>query len=51
MGTANPKTIIDTDTHEKKKEPKHSTKDGNQTTRKENKRRREEKRPTKTNPK
>ena len=50
MGTANPKATIDTHT-KKKKQPKHNTKDGHQTTREENKRRSEEKRPTKTNPK
>ena len=48
MGTENPKTTIDTHT-QKKKQPKHKTKDGRQTRREENKRGREEKRPTKTN--
>ena len=42
MGTANPKTTIDTHT-KKKKQPKHNTKDGHQTTRDENKRGRKEK--------
>ena len=37
--------------NQKKKQPKHNTKDGHQTTREENKRGREEKRPTKTSPK
>ena len=50
MGTANPKTTIDTHT-KKKKQPKHNTKGGHQTAREENKRGREEKRPAKTNPK
>ena len=50
MGTAKPKPTIDTNT-KKKKQPKHNTKDGHQNIREENKRRREEKRPTKTNPK
>ena len=49
MGTANPKTTIDTHT-QKKKQPKHDTKDGHQTTREENKRKRRKKRPTKTKP-
>ena len=48
MGNANQK--IDTHT-KKKKQPKHNTKDGHQTTREENKRGRDEKRPTKTNSK
>ena len=47
MGTANPKPKIDKNT-KKKKQPKHNTTDGRQTTREENKRGREEKRPTKT---
>ena len=42
MGTANPKTTIDTHT-KMKKQPKHITKDGHQTTREDNKRGREEK--------
>ena len=46
MGTTNPQTEIDTHT-KKKKQPKHNTKDGHQTTREENKRGRKEKRPTK----
>ena len=50
MGNANQKSTIDTLT-KKKKQPKHNTKDGHQTTREENKRGREEKRPTKTSPK
>ena len=50
MGTANPKITIDTQT-KRKKQARHNTKDGHQTTREENKRGREEKRPTKTNPK
>ena len=50
MGNANQKTIIDTHTHTQK-QPKHNTKDGHQTIREENKRGREEKRHTKTNPK
>ena len=50
MGTVNQKTTRDTHT-KKKKHPKHNTKDGHKTTREENKRGREEKRPTKTNPK
>ena len=37
MGTANPKTTIDTHT-KKKKQAKHNTKGGHQTTREENKR-------------
>ena len=36
---------------QKKKQPKHNTKDSHQTTREEKKRGREEKIPTKTNPK
>ena len=47
MGTANPKTATDTHT-QKKKQPKHNTKDSHQITREKNKRGREEKRPTKT---
>ena len=47
MGIANPQTTIDTHT-KKKKQLKHNTKDSHQTTRSENKREREEKRPTKT---
>ena len=50
MGTANPKTATDTQT-KKKRQPKHNTKDSHQITREENKRGREEKRPTKRNPK
>ena len=41
MGTAKQKTVIDT--HTKEKQPKYNTKTSNQTTREENKRRREEK--------
>ena len=48
--TANPKSIIDTHTN-KKNQLKYNTKDSHQTTRGENKRRRQEKRATKTNPK
>ena len=48
--TANQKSPIDTYTN-KKKQPKYNTKNHNQTTREENKRRWEEKRPTKPNPK
>ena len=48
--TANQKSTIDTQTN-KKNQLKYNTKDGPQTTRGENKRRREEKRATKTNPK
>ena len=47
--TTNQKSTIDTQT--KKNQFKYNTKDGHQTTREENKRRREEKRATKTNPK
>ena len=47
MGNANQKTTTDIHT-KKKKQPKHNTKDGHQTTKEENKRGREEKRPTKT---
>ena len=50
MGNANQKTTIDTHT-KKKKQPKHNTKDGHQTTREKNKRGREEKRSAKANPK
>ena len=50
MVTTNQKSIIDTQT-KKKKESEHNTKYGHQTTREENKRGREEKTPTKTNPK
>ena len=49
MGSANQKATIATHT-QKKKQPKHNTKDGHQTTREENKKGREEKRPTKINP-
>ena len=45
---ANQKTTTDTHT---KKQPKHDTKDGHQTIREGNKRGKEDKRPTKTNPK
>ena len=38
-------------THKKKKQPKHNIKDSHQITREKNKREREQKRPTKTNPK
>ena len=48
METANPKTALDTHT-KKKKQPKHNN--VHQTKRAENERGREEKRPTKTNPK
>ena len=47
--TTNQKSTIDTQT--KKNQLKYNSKDSHQTTRGENKRRREEKRPTKTNPK
>ena len=47
--TANQKSTIDTQT--KKNQLKYNTKDSHQTTRAENKRRRDEKRATKTNPK
>ena len=50
MVTANRKSTTDTYT-KKKKESKHNTKVSHQITREENKRGREEKRPTKTNPK
>ena len=50
MITTNQKSTIDTHT-KKKKESKHNTKISHQLTREENKRVREEKRPTKTNPK
>ena len=49
MGTANQKSTIDIQT-KMEKESKHNTKESHQIT-KENKRGREEKRPTKTNPK
>ena len=50
--TANQKSTTDTHTHTRKKNQlKYITKDSHQTTRGENKRRREEKRATKTNPK
>ena len=48
--TANQKSTIDTQTN-KKKQSKYNTKYSHQTTREENKRRRGEKRPRKTNPK
>ena len=48
--TTNQKSIIDTHTN-KKNQLKYNTKDSHQTKRGENKRRREEKRATKTNPK
>ena len=48
--TANQKSTIDTQTN-KKNQCKYNTKDSHQTRRGENKRRREEKRATKTNPK
>ena len=48
--TANQKSTIDTQTN-KKNQLKYNTKDSHQTTRGENKRRRKEKRATKTNPK
>ena len=47
--TANQKSTIDTQT--KKNQLKYNTKDSHKNTTKENKRRREEKRATKTNPK
>ena len=47
--TANQKSTIDTHTN-KKNQLKYNTKDSHQTTRGENKRRREDKRATKTNP-
>ena len=50
MGNASQKTTIDTQT-KTKKQSKRNTKDGHQSTREENKRGREQKRPTKTNPK
>ena len=50
MVTANQISTIDIHT-KKKKESKHNIKDNHQITRKKNKRRKEEKRPTKTNPK
>ena len=50
MVTTNQKSTIDTHT-QKKKESKHNTKVSYQITREENKRGREEKRPTKPNPK
>ena len=50
MVTTNEKSIIDIHT-KKKKELKHNTKDSHQITREGNKRGKEEKRPTKTNPK
>ena len=50
MGTANQKSTVDTHT-KRKKQSKHNTKDSHQTTEELNKRVREEKRPTKTNPK
>ena len=48
MGNANQKTTTDIHT-KKKKQPKHNTKDGHQTTREENKREWKKKNPTKTN--
>ena len=50
MVTTNQKSAIDTHT-QKKKQPKYNTKESHQTTRGENKRRREEKRATSKNPK
>ena len=50
IGTANPQSTVDTHT-KKKKQPKHNTKDGHQTTREENKRGREEKKPYQNKPK
>ena len=47
---ANQKSIIDIHTN-KKKEPKHNTKDSHQKTREEKKRRKGKKRPTKISPK
>lgn len=49
MGKASPKTTIDTYTHKKEKATQHNTKEGRLTAREENKRGREENRPTKTN--
>ena len=49
MGKASPKTTIDTNTHKKRQQPKHNTKEGHLTAREENKRGREENRPTKAN--
>ena len=49
MKTAKQKSIIDIHTN-KKKESRHNTKDSHQITREESKRRKVEKRPTKTNP-
>ena len=52
MVTANQNSIKTIDIHtKKKKESKNNTKDSHQITKEENKRGREEKRPTKTNPK
>ena len=54
MVTENQKSIIDIHTRRKtqtKKKSKHNTKDSHQITSEENKREKEEKRPTKTNPK
>ena len=50
MVTANQKSIIDAHT-KNKRESEHNTKVSHQITREENKRGREEKRPTKTHPK
>ena len=50
MGTTNEKSTIDTHT-EKKKQFKHITEDRHQMAREENKKGREEKRPSNTNPK
>ena len=50
MGTANSKSTINTHT-KRKKQPKCNTKDGYQTIREENKTVKEEKRPTKIDPK
>ena len=50
MVTARQKSIIDIHT-KRKKEAKPNTKDSHQITREENQRRKEKKRPTKTNPK
>ena len=50
MVTINQKSIIDIHT-KKKEESKHNSRDSHQITREENKRRKGNKRPTKTNPK
>ena len=50
MRTANQKSTVDTHT-KRKRQSKHNTKDSHQITKELNKSGREEKRPTKTNPK